>query len=133
MSEEKSNNNPRIIVVQKLYGYFLNKEAVISYPKHRYKKFIKDTVTGTIEREDLLLENLKIILQDEFNPSRTDVILKLMILSATFELMFSHKTPTNVIVSEYVKISDFFLENAHKGYLNAILDKISKKIRKERE
>ena len=56
-----------------------------------------------------------------------------MILSATFELMFSHKTPTNVIVSEYVKISDFFLENAHKGYLNAILDKISKKIRKERE
>ena len=133
MSEEKSNNNPRIIVVQKLYGYFLNKEAVISYPKHRYKKFIKDTVTGTIEREDLLLENLKIILQDEFNPSRTDLILKLMILSATFELMFSHKTPTNVIVSEYVKISDFFLENAHKGYLNAILDKISKKVRKERE
>ena len=128
MSEEKSNNNPRLIVVQKLYGYFLNKEAVISYPKHRYKKFIKDTVTGTIEREDLLLENLKIILQDEFNPSRTDLILKLMILSATFELMFSHKTPTNVIVSEYVKISDFFLENAHKGYLNAILDKISKKI-----
>jgi len=133
MSEENPNNNPRIIVVQKLYGYFLNKEAEISYPKHRYKKFIKDTVSGTIEREDLLLENLKIILQDEFNPSRTDLILKLMILSATFELMFSHKTPINVIVSEYVKISDFFLENAHKGYLNAILDKISKKVRKERE
>ena len=49
-----------------------------------------------------------------------------MILSATFELMFSHKTPVTVIVSEYVKISDF-LENAHKGYLNAILDKVSKK------
>ena len=131
MSEEKSNNNPRIIVVQKLYGYFLNKEAVISYPKHRYKKFIKDTVTGTIEREDLLLENLKIILQDEFNPSRTDLILKLMILSATFELMFSHKTPVNVVVSEYIKISDFFLESAHKGYLNAILDKVSKNVRKD--
>ena len=29
-----------------------------------------------------------------------------MILSATYELMFSHKTPVNVIVSEYVKISD---------------------------
>ena len=133
MSEEKSNNNPRIIVVQKLYGYFLNKEAVISYPKHRYKKFIKDTVTGTIEREELLLENLKKILKDEFNPSRTDLILKLMILSATFELMFSHKTPINVIVSEYVKISDFFLETAHKGYLNAILDKISKNVRKDKD
>ena len=133
MSEKKPDNNPRIIVVQKLYSYFLNKDSKIIYPKHRYKKFIKDTVSGTIEREELLLENLKIILKDEFNPSRTDLILKLMILSATFELMFSHKTPTNVIVSEYIKISDFFLESAHKGYLNAILDKVSKNVRKDSE
>ena len=133
MGEENPNNNPRIIVIQKLYSYFLNKGSEISYPKHRYKKFIKDTVLGTIEREDLLLENLKKILQDEFNPSRTDLILKLMILSATFELIFSHKTPINVIVSEYVKISDFFLESAHKGYLNAILDKVSKNVRKDGE
>mgnify|MGYP001445578869 FL=1 len=133
MGEDNLNKNPRIIVVQKLYAYFLNKESELTYPKHRYKKFIKDTVSGTIEREELLLENLKIILKDEFKPSRTDLILKIMIFSATFELMFSHKTPINVIVSEYVKISDFFLETAHKGYLNAILDKISKKVRKDSE
>ena len=133
MSKDNLNNNPRIIVIQKLYGYFLNKETEISYSKHRYKKFIKDTVSGTIEREELLHENLKTILQNEFNPSRTDLILKLMILSATYELMFNHKTPIKVIVSEYVKISDFFLESAHKGYLNAILDKISKNVRKESE
>ena len=133
MNEVNLDANPRIIVVQKLYGYFLNKESPISYPKHRYKKFIKDTVSGTIEREELLLENLKTILQNEFNPSRTDLILKLMILSATFELMFNHKTPIKVIVSEYVKISDFFLESAHKAYLNAILDKISKNVRKDSE
>ena len=131
MNKENLNNNPRIIVIQKLYGYFLNKETEISYSKHRYKKFIKDTVSGTIEREELLLENLKTILQNEFNPSRTDLILKLMILSATYELMFNHKTPIKVIVSEYVKISDFFLESAHKGYLNAILDKVSKNVRKD--
>ena len=125
--------SPRVIVVQKLYAHHLNKESEITFPKHRYKKFIKDTVLGTIEREELLLENLKTILKDEFNPSRTDLILKLMILSATFELMFSHKTPTNVVVSEYVKISDFFLETAHKGYLNAILDKISKNVRQNYE
>ena len=123
--------NPRIIVVQKLYSYFLNKETELSYPKHRYKKFIKDIVVGTIEREELLLENLKKILNNEFKPSRTDLILKIMILSATFELLFIHKTPVKVIVSEYVKISDFFLETAHKAYLNAILDKVSKKLRKE--
>jgi len=129
MDKVNPNNNPRIIVVQKLYSHYLNRESELIFPKHRYKKFIKDTVLGTIEREELLLENLKTILKDEFNPSRTDLILKLMILSATFELIFSHKTPTNVVVSEYVKISDFFLETAHKRYLNAILDKISKNVR----
>jgi len=133
MDKVNPNNNPRIIVVQKLYSHYLNRESELIFPKHRYKKFIKDTVLGTIEREELLLENLKTILKDEFNPSRTDLILKLMILSATFELMFSHKTPTNVVVSEYVKISDFFLETVHKGYLNAILDKISKNVRQNYE
>ncbi len=133
MYKVNPNNNPRIIVVQKLYGHYLNRESELIFPKHRYKKFIKDTVLGTIEREELLLENLKTILKDEFNPSRTDLILKLMILSATFELMFSHKTPINVVVSEYVKISDFFLETAHKRYLNAILDKVSKNVKKNYE
>ena len=96
MEKVNPKDNPRIIVVQKLYSHYLNRESELIFPKHRYKKFIKDTVLGTIEREELLLENLEIILKDEFNPSRTDLILKLMILSATFELMFSHKTPISV-------------------------------------
>ena len=133
MSDNNLNNNPRIIIIQKLYSYFLNKDSDLVYPKHRYKKFIKDTVSGTIEREEFLLSKLKEILKNEFNPSRTDLILKLMILSATFELFYSHKTPIKVVVSEYVKISDFFLERAHKGYLNAILDKVSKNVRKNSE
>ena len=44
--------------------------------------------------------------------------------------MFKHNTPKNVIVSEYVKASEFFLEKAQISYLNAVLDKISKMIRK---
>tara|TARA_B100000530_G_C15521174_1_gene314659 strand:+ start:84 stop:485 length:402 start_codon:yes stop_codon:yes gene_type:complete len=133
MSGKNLDSNPRLIVVQKLYSYFINRDNEIVYPKHRYKKFIKDTVSGTIEREEFLLSKLKEILKNEFNPSRTDLILKLMILSATFELFYSHKTPIKVVVSEYVKISDFFLERAHKGYLNAILDKVSKNVRKNSE
>ena len=129
MSSSEISHNPRIIVIQKLYSYFINKDTSLNYPKHRYKKFIKDTVSGTIEREEFILEKLKSILSNEFNESRTDLILKIMIMSASFELIFVHKTPIKVIVSEYVKISDFFLENAHKRYLNAILDKVSKNVR----
>ena len=47
-------DNPRVLVIQKLYAHHLNKDAEINFPKHRYKKFIKDVVTGTIERKDLI-------------------------------------------------------------------------------
>ena len=129
MGSKNLSDNTRLIIIQKLYSYFINKEHDIKYPKHRYKKFIKDIVSGTIERQEFILEKLSEILKNEFNPSRTDLILKLMILSASYELIFVHKIPIKVVVSEYVKISEFFLENAHKRYLNAILDKVSKNVR----
>ena len=50
-SSQETKTNPRIIVVQKLYGHHLNKDSEITFPKHRYKKFIKDVVKGTIERK----------------------------------------------------------------------------------
>ena len=59
MNSSDLNHNARIIVVQKLYSYYINKDSLISYPKHRYKKFIKDIVSGTIEREEFILVKLK--------------------------------------------------------------------------
>ena len=35
-------NNPRVIIIQKLYGKFYNEDNDIEFPKHRFKKFIKD-------------------------------------------------------------------------------------------
>ena len=55
MEGSNPNNNPRIIVIQKLYGYYLNKNSNIEIQKHRYKKFIKYTISVNIEREELLL------------------------------------------------------------------------------
>ena len=55
----------------------------------------------------------------------------MIIFAAIFELMFKHNNPTKVIISEYIKTSEHFLEKAQIKYLNAILDKISKKIREK--
>ena len=49
-----------------------------------------------------------------------------MIMAAIFEFMYMHKTPIKVIISEYLKVSDFFVEQSQKNFLNAILDKASK-------
>ena len=122
MNQNEALHNPRVVVVQKLYGNHINKESKISFPKHRYKKFIKDVVVGTIERKELIQN----IMSKELNENKTELIIKLMIMAAIYEFMFMHKTPIKVIISEYLKVSDFFVEDSQKSFLNAILDKVSK-------
>ena len=123
--------NPRVIVIQKLYGYHLNKETEITFPKHRYKKFIKDVVNGTIERKELIQELIDEELKEDININRTDLLIKLIIEAAIYEFMYMHKTPVKVVISEYLKASDFFVDGPQKKFLNAVLDKISRLSRVE--
>ena len=62
----KAKNNPRVIIIQKLYGKFYNKDDNLIFPKHRFKKFIKDIVLGTIERNELILLELETKLGNNF-------------------------------------------------------------------
>ncbi|MFL2889253.1 MAG: transcription antitermination factor NusB [Pelagibacteraceae bacterium] len=127
----KDPNNSRVKIIQKLYSSLLNPDMIIDFPKSQYKKFIKDVVLGTIERRELIEENIKKILDSDIDLKRTDMILKIIIFASVFELLFKHNNSIKVIISEYIKASEFFLENAQIKYLNAILDKIAKNIRNE--
>ena len=130
MPNNKMNSTPRIRIIQKLYSNSLNSDSNIEYSKSKYKKFIKDVVEGTIERNDLIVETIKKYIPEDLDLKRTDKILKIIIFAGIFELLYKHSNPTKVIISEYLKASEFFLEKAQIKFLNAILDKISKSIRK---
>ena len=108
----------------------MNPGVEIIYPKSQYKKFIKDIVSGTLERAELIEETVYKYLNDDINLKKTDKLLKIILFAAIFELMFKHNNPKKVIISEYLLASEFFLERVQIGYLNAILDKISKELRK---
>ena len=132
MEQKKyKNSSPRIKIIQKIYGSLMNPDQEIIYPKNQYKKYIKDVVSGTLERGELIEETIIKNLNHDIDLNKTDKLLKIILFSAVFELMFKHNTPKNVIISEYVKASEFFLEKAQISYLNAILDKMSRLIRKD--
>ncbi len=124
-------SSPRIKIIQKLYSSLINPNNKIDYPKSQYKKFIKDVVTGTLERLELIEETINSHLKEDINLRKTDKLLKIILFAALFELMFKHNTPKKVIISEYLVASEHFLEKIQIGYLNAILDKIAKVLRKE--
>ena len=132
MDPKKSKNtSPRIKVIQKLYNSLMNPGAIIDYPKGQYKKFIRDIVTGTIERSELIEEKISLYLINDIDLAKTDKLLKIILFAAIFELIFKHKTPKKVIINEYVLASEHFLEKIQIGYLNAILDKIARELRKD--
>ena len=84
---------------------------------------------GTIERKELIEETIEKNISEDLDLKKTDKLLKIIFFAAIFELLFKHNNPTKVIIAEYVKTAEYFLENAQIKYLNAILDKIAKKIR----
>ena len=127
------NQNPRVIIIQKLYGKFFNEDADLSFPKHRFKKFIKDVVNGTIERDEVINEEIKNHLNSDLNLKNLDKVFEVIIKSAIFEFLYKPKTSIKIIIKEYLNASNFFINISQTKYLNALLDKISKKIRKSNE
>ena len=122
-------NNPRVIIIQKLYGKFFNNDEELIFPKHRFKKFIKDIVIGTIERNDLILEELDKNLSKDFSLNNLDKLFQVILKSATYEFLYKPNVSIKIIIKEYLNASNFFLDESQTKYLNALLDSIGKKLR----
>ena len=122
-------NNPRVIIIQKLYGKFYNEDEKLFFPKHRFKKFIKDIVSGTLERNELILQELDKNLGNDFTFSKLDKLFQVIFKSATYEFLYKPNLSINIIIKEYLNASNYFLENSQTKYLNALLDCVARKLR----
>ena len=122
-------NNPRVIIIQKLYSKYYNNEVELNFPKHRFKKFIKDVVNGTIERDDVIHEEITNHLNEDLKISNLDKVFQVIIKSAIFELMYKPKISSKIIIKEYLNASNLFLNDSQTKYLNALLDNAAKKLR----
>ena len=101
----------------------------MEFPKHRFKKFIKDIVLGTIERNDLINNELNNKLGDDFVLENLDKVFQTILKAATYEFMYKPNISINIIIKEYLNSSNFFLEDSQTKYLNALLDNVGKKLR----
>ena len=124
-----AKNNPRVIIIQILYSRLYNQEIKIVFPKHRFKKFIKDVVLGTLERNEIIEEEIKNHLVNDINLKKSDNVLEVIVKSAIYELLYKPNTSRKIVIKEYLNASNFFINDTQTKYLNAILDKISQKIR----
>ena len=86
-------NNPRVIIILKLYGKIFNQEVKILFPKPRFKKFIKDIVEGSIERKEVIDDEIKKHLSKDLNLRNLDKVFQVIIQSAIFEMLYKQRIP----------------------------------------
>ena len=125
----RPKNNPRVIIIQILYGKYYNNDQNIIIPKHRFKKFIKDVVFGSIERNEIIITEIKKYLDSDINLKNHDNVFLIILKSAIYELLYKPATSSKIIIKEYLNASNYFIDDAKTKYLNALLDKISKNLR----
>ena len=81
----------------------------------------------------MINDELKNHLYEDFQITKLDKIFQVIVKSAIFEFLYKPKISTKIIIKEYLNASNFFLHDTQTKYLNAILDKISKRIRTSNE
>ena len=96
--------NPRVIIIQKLYGKLFNNEENITFPKHRFKKFIKDIVNGTIEREELINTEINNHLEQDLKIKNMDKVFQIIIKSAIFEFLYKPVSYTHLTLPTTVSV-----------------------------
>ena len=111
----RANQSPRVIIIQKLYGKYFNKDEEVVFNKHRFKKFIKDVVLGTIERDEIINEEIKKHLYNDIKLNHLDKVFQIIIKSAIFEFLYKPKLSKKIIIKEYLNASNFFFrKNTNK-------------------
>ncbi len=136
----------RLAAVQALYQMDVGGTGVLEiaaeYETHRLGKEIdgsqyrdadaqwfRSILSGVVENQKRIDPVVKQSLVEGWPLSRLDSTLRAILRSGTYELMQRADVPVAVIVNEYVDIARAFYEDEEPKLVNAVLDRVAKRVR----
>ena len=93
--------------------------------------FYIELVKGTQGLVSKINEILKNSLDDSWPIDRMEILLLTILRCGIYEIISHRNIPPAVLISEYISITDSFFSGNESALVNAILDKLSKELRKE--
>ncbi len=145
----------RLASVQGLYELEITKadldKVFLEFLERRWKEFIiehddenhapdlaeadKDKFSQIIRGVRENIKHIDRILYGSFEKDRNfkqlDVLLKVILRAAVFELFFLTSVPARVVINEYVELAHAFYSENEPYLVNGILDKIGKSVRQK--
>ena len=116
----------RLIIVQKIYEKISDSSHQITFPKNSYLRIIKKVFNGFFEKEIEIEEVLKKNLSVNVSYKNLDMILKIILKAAIFEILYMRKIPFRVVINEYLSVTDMYYDAKQKSLVNAVLDAVFK-------
>lgn len=143
MSKSKSRSAARLAAVQALYQQEMEGTpmAPLLHEFHQHRlgatiegatyadaevTFFDDIVQGVEARraeiDGLIEENLA----SDWTMARLDKPLRQILRAGTYELLARADIPVGSIINEYLDVADAFYDRKEKGFVNGVLDAVSK-------
>jgi N utilization substance protein B len=116
----------RLIVIQKIYEKISDSSHDIKFPKSSYIRIIKKVFNGFFDKEADLDQILSKNLSSNISFKNLDMILKIILKAAIFEILYMPKIPFKVVVDEYLAVTEMYYDSSQKGLVNAVLDSVFK-------
>ena len=92
-------------------------------------QWFRAILSGVVENQTKIDPIVKQSLIEGWPLSRLDSTLRAILRSGTYELMQRRDVPVAVIVNEYVDIARAFFEDEEPKLVNAVLDRVAKRVR----
>ncbi len=137
----------RLAAVQALYQMEMNDEhaqiTVDEFISHRLgaviegehyadadEAFFSDLVKGVEKRTAEIDDHLAGSLAENWTLARIESVARGILRAGTYELIARPDVPTSVIINEYVDVAKAFFDDSKPGFINGVLDRLAKIIRK---
>jgi N utilization substance protein B len=91
--------------------------------------YLANLVVGVVAEKGRIVKNLDDVLTGEWTAERLDVLMRMLLCTATFELIFEVDVPKRVIISEYTDLAHAFYEDNEAAFAAGILSSLTSKIR----
>ncbi len=145
--DRSARSAARLAAVQAIYQNAVNPdlsitELVEEFVGHRLGKIVDDVlmakadakffaelVSGVDAEKEKIAGLITGALSEKWSLDRLEEIVKAILRAGCYELAARRDVPTAVIINEYLDIAHAFLEGKEVGFINGVLDHISRKVR----
>jgi len=112
-------------------SFRLGKEVDGAVYREADAQWFRAILSGVVENQKAVDPLIGQSLTEDWPLSRLDTTLRAILRAGVYELMKRDDVPVAVIVSEYVDIAKAFYEEEEPKLVNAVLDRVARRVRGE--